>query len=307
MNDINNTKSSLGLKSKNTIALGLGLAIGGWLAWQRVSANRVRYPGPELNDRPGTALITGASSGIGATFARRLAAQGYDLVLVARREERLTALATELHRRHGVQAEVLVADLADPAAVARVEQVIEGLDTLSLLINNAGFGASTHFIEVDLATHVDMIQVNVTAVVRLSRAALPGLVARGRGTIINVSSLAAFVSTAGNVTYGATKSYLNAFSEALQAELRGTGVHIQALCPGFTRTEFHYTPELKHFDPNRLPKPLWMSAEAVVEESLAALGRGQVIVIPGRLNRLGVMTMTTPLGRPLLAILKWML
>lgn len=307
MNNTNNTIGGLGLKSKNTIALGLGLAFGGWLAWQRVRARRGGYPGPEFNGRPGTALITGASSGIGAVFARRLAALGYDLVLVARREARLTALATGLHRQHGTQVEVLVADLADPAAVARVEQVIEGLETLSLLINNAGFGSSRDFIEIDPATHIAMIQVNVTAGVRLTRAALPGLVARGRGTIINVSSISAFVNRAGNVTYGATKSYVNTFSEALQTELRGTGVHIQALCPGFTRTEFHATPELRNFDPDRLPKPLWMSAEAVVDESLAALGRDQVIVIPGLLNRLGVMAVTTPLARPLLASLKWLL
>lgn len=251
-----------------------------------------------MGDQPGTALITGASSGIGAAFARRLAAEGYDLVLVARREARLAALAAELQQRYPIRAEVLAADLAKPTDVERVEQRLAALSELSLLINNAGFGTAGFFSQSDLARELDMIQVHLTTSLRLSRAALPGLIARRRGAIINVSSSAAFFPTPGAATYCASKSYLNVFSEALQAELAGTGVRVQALCPGFTYTEFHDTPEYKDFDRARIPKFLWMTAEAVVSASLQALGQGQVICIPGWHYRLGVKVIGNPLVWP---------
>lgn len=230
------------------------------------------------------ALITGASSGLGAVFAQQLAAQGYDLVLVARREERLAALAAELEERHAVSVQVLVADLSTSDGVERVEERIAGLQTLDLLVNNAGFGFPGKFAETGIARHLDMIHIHVTASVRLCRAALPGMIARRRGRIINVASLSAFIP-AGHVTYTATKAYLVAFSETLQIELAGTGVRVQALCPGFTYTEFHDTPELgPHFDRAQFPRLMWMSAEKVVALSIKALERGRVVYIPGFLN-----------------------
>lgn len=250
-----------------------------------------------------TALITGASSGIGATFARHLAARGHNLILVARREERLRALAAELEQQHRITAEVLVADLSIPDGLERVEKRIAELDSLGMLINNAGVGAPDKFAEIDVRKALAMIQVHVIASVRLTRAALPGMIARGRGAIINVSSLAAFFPMPGNTTYCATKAYLNAFSLALQAELRGTGVQVQALCPSFTHTEFHDSPEYQDFDRSQIPKPFWMSAEQVVTASLNALGNGRVISIPGVTNRLLALLARSGLASLLLKIL----
>jgi short-subunit dehydrogenase len=231
-------------------------------------------------------LITGASSGIGATFARRLATRGYNLILVARRKERLTNLVSELEQQYPVTAEILVADLSQSAGIEQVEKRITELESLAMLINNAGFGTTDNFANIVLSRQLEMVQLHVVASMRLSRAALPGMIAHHRGTIINVSSVAAFIPMPRNVTYCATKAFLNTFSEALQAELTGTGVQIQALCPGFTYTEFHDTTEFENYKRARIPKVLWMSAESVVDESLNALKRGQVIFIPGLKYRL---------------------
>jgi hypothetical protein len=231
-------------------------------------------------------LITGASSGLGAEFARQLAAQGYALILVARRTERLEALADELRQKHGVTVEPLTADLANPADVQRLEERLTDESSLSLLVNNAGFGTTGKFASAEVNKQLEMIQVHVLAAVRLTRAALPGMIARRRGAVINVSSLAGFIPRGGSATYGATKAYLNSFSEALQLELKGTGVRVQALCPGYTYTEFHDTRELKGFRRSEIPGFFWMSAEAVAAQSLAALNREQVIVIPGLRNHL---------------------
>jgi short-subunit dehydrogenase len=233
-----------------------------------------------------TALISGASSGIGAAFARALAAKGYDLMLVARREERLAALAAELQERHAVAAEIVVADLARPTDVERVAQRIAGMETLEMLINNAGFGTTGRFFRVELTKHLDMIHVHVIASVRFCHAALPGMVARGGGAIINVASVTAFSPLVGNATYSATKRFLVTFSQALQIELAGTGVKVQALCPGFTYSGFHDTPEYERFKRSSIPGFMWMSAEDVVAGSLKALQHNRVVYIPGLKNRL---------------------
>jgi short-subunit dehydrogenase len=275
--------------TKSKVFLGLGLVaglLGGWTALRRRNATHRRPTFSPTEGESRTALITGSSSGIGVAFARQLAPMGYSLILVARREERLAALATELGERHPISAEVLAADLANSADVGRVESRIAELKSLDLLINNAGFGAPGSFAEADLATQQDMINVHVLASVRLARAALPGMIARRRGAIINVSSIAGLLPIPGSATYSATKAYLNFFSEALQSELRGTGVKIQALCPGFTHTEFHDTPTHRGFHRSRIPEALWMSAEEVAEGSLSALDRRQVIFVPGIKNRL---------------------
>lgn len=232
------------------------------------------------------ALITGASSGIGAAFARQLAAKGYNLLLAARRAERLAALAGELEQAHAINAEIQVVDLADPAAVEGLARRVAQLETLTLLVNNAGFGTTGPFVQNTPAGQLDMVQVHVLAAVRLTRAALPGMIARGRGGIINVSSMAGFVPMPGNVTYCATKAYLTSFSQALQIELAGSGVQAQALCPGFTHTEFHSAMTAGRYDHARIPNWMWMPADAVVAGSLRALERGRVVYIPGFKNRL---------------------
>lgn len=255
-----------------------------------------------MNNSLRSALITGASSGIGAAFARRLAADGYHVILVARREEKLRALAQQLQEGYpqAPVADVLVADLAKAVDVERVEAHIGSINQLELLINNAGFGTSGKFAEIDLDKQLDMVHVHINATMRLTRAALPAMIARQKGFIINVSSIAAYLSNPENVTYCATKAYLNRFSQSLQLELNESGVRVQALCPGFTYSEFHDTPEYDTFTRDQIPKKLWMSAEAVVEQSLNALQGKQVIFIPGWRNRWIVAALnpvTTPIIR----------
>ena len=237
---------------------------------------------------PGTALVTGATAGIGAAFARQLAARGYDLVLVARDQARLEALAAELRERHAVQAAVLAADLSGDEGVERVVARIAALPGLAVLVNNAGFGTAGALATAPAEVQERMVRLHVLAPMRLTRAALPGLLARAAqpgplarrdGALVNVSSVASFIYAAGSVNYCATKAYLTTFSEGLGAELAGTGIRVQALCPGFTRTEFH-----QRIGPAAGDHPAWMwlTADAVVRASLTQLDRrGPVICVPG--------------------------
>jgi short-subunit dehydrogenase len=236
-----------------------------------------------------TALITGASAGMGAEYARQLAAAGTSLILVARRLDRLDELARELRKIHAVTVETLQADLATSDGIDRVERRVTGDETLDLLVNNAGFTGGKSFVERDAAVHMGMVQVHVATTVRLSRAALPGMIARGRGAIINVASIAAWSAFSGPM-YSGTKAFLVMFSENLQSELLGTGVSVQALCPGMTHTEFH---EVARIDKAVVPKPLWMTAEKVVRISLRRLGRGAVCV-PGWKNKTIAFLMRCP-------------
>src|SRR5262245_20364434 len=229
------------------------------------------------------ALVTGASTGLGAVFATALAHQQYDLTIVARSRERLEALAERLHRSDGIAVEVMVADLTQAAALSAVEQHVAGDQRLELLVNNAGFATTGPFATLDPDQEEAEIRLNVTALVRLTRAALPGMIARDRGAIINVSSMAAFVPGPYDATYGATKAFVNSFTEALHEELRGTRVCVQALCPGFTHTEFQ---QRAGIDVSTIPAYVWMTPEAVVEASLAALRRRQIVCVPGLMNRL---------------------
>jgi short-subunit dehydrogenase len=229
-----------------------------------------------------TALITGASAGMGAEFARELAAAGTDLILVARRKDKLDALSAELRERHGVTVEVLPADLMKDEDLKLVEGRIAASETLDLLVNNAGFGSPGPFSKNEVGPFLAMIQVHAAASVRLTRAALGIMIPRQRGQIVNVASIAAFSPLSGPV-YSATKAFLLNFSENLQYELAGTGVQIQALCPGMTHTEFH---DVIGMDKSRIPGFMWMSARDVVRISLRALGRRKVVCIPGLGNRL---------------------
>ena len=231
---------------------------------------------------PGVAVVTGASAGIGEAFARALAGRGYDLVLVARRRRRLETLARALHEEHGRRTEVLAADLTRPAGLRAVEERLEREPRLRLLVNDAGLGDFGSFCKSDRAREDAEVRLNVLALVRLTHAALPGMVRRRRGAIVNVSSTAAFAPCPNFATYGATKAFVNSFTEALHEELRGTGVVVQALCPGLTHTEIFAKAKV---DTAGLPGFLWMRPDAVVEESLSALERGETVCVPGLGNR----------------------
>lgn len=250
-------------------------------------------------DETKTAIITGASSGIGESFANQLAAKGYQLLLVARRQDRLHKLAKELDQKYGAQVEALAADLSDDAGISLVEERIQGMESVDILVNNAGFGMSGYFTKLDLERNLEMIELHVIAAVRLTYSALTGMISRESGSIINVSSVAAFLPW-GNVTYNATKAYLVAFSEALNAESRSKNIRVQALCPGFTVTEFHDSPDLLRIRRSRLPKIFWLSTDFVVAESLKALAQGKVICIPGAHYRLVVALGRSPITSPLL-------
>lgn len=238
-----------------------------------------------MSARP-LALVTGASAGLGVEFARQLAAQGHDLVLTARRAERLAALAAELQRAHGVVCHVMSADLARPSGAAELLDAI-GAAALSIevLINNAGYGVPGSYLGHAWEVHAEFQRVMVDAVALLSYRCAAGMRARGHGTIINVSSLAGLMpSTAGHTLYGPAKVWLIKFSESLAAELAPSGVRVVALCPGFTLTEFHDANGMREHVA-RLPSWLWMDAASVVREGLAAVARGRVVCIPGRVNR----------------------
>ncbi len=252
-----------------------------------------RRPGPRRR-----ALVTGASSGIGEAFARRLAADGYDLVLVARRADALSALAGDLEAKHGVGATPLPADLAAEEELARVEAAVAGEPPLDLLVNNAGFGVEGIFAEAPLAGQTAMIRVNVEAVVRLTHAALGTMLPRGRGAIINVSSGTAFYPMPYFAVYAASKAFVNSFTEAVAEEIRGRGVRLQALCPGFTRTRFQ---ERAGMDSSRIPSFAWQSPEEVVEASLDALERGRLVCVPGALNQLMLAAPRGQLARSLVS------
>jgi len=234
------------------------------------------------SERP-TALITGASAGLGAEFARQLAQRGYDLILVARRAEPMYVLAEEIKKHSPVEIKVMPADLSKSEAVSLVEKMIAQTPTLEMLVNNAGFGTNGRFLDVPPERHTEMLEVHVVASLRLARAALPGMLHRHQADIINVSSVAAFFPF-GSVTYPATKSFLVSFSEALQQELRHTAIRVQALCPGFFRSEFHDTLAYQDngFDREKIPAWLWLTCEYVVEQSLMSLSQRRVICIPSR-------------------------
>jgi len=225
------------------------------------------------------AVVTGASAGIGRMFCERLAERGHDLMIVARDGNRLEALKREIEDRFGGAVEVFPADLTIDTDVSLLAARITQSPHLALLVNNAGFGTRGPLSNASPARQEAMVQLHVMAPMRLTQAALPGLLEKGHGGIVNVSSVASFLFSAHNVNYCATKAYLTSFSEGLASELAGTGVRIQALCPGFTRSEFHQRMEL---DVGDIPSWMWLSAASVVDASLAALERGRpVVCVPG--------------------------
>jgi uncharacterized protein len=247
------------------------------------------------------AAITGASAGIGTAFARKLAARGYDLLLIARRGDRLRSLAGELSDAHHVKADVLVADLAEPAGLERAAERIQGAANLELLVNNAGFGLHGLFFESDVAGQAEMHRLHVMATLRLTHSALLNLVPRGAGGVINVASVAGFGQAPGSVSYNATKTWTISFTEGIAIELasKESAVRVQALCPGFTLSEFH---DVIRMDRSAIPRSLWMTADFVVEQSLRGWEQGKLIVIPGWRYKLvvaGMKMIPAPLMRRL--------
>ena len=236
---------------------------------------------------PGKAFITGASAGIGASYAKALAKIGFNLVLVARRRDRLQALASQLESDYSIVCEVIPADLSDSGEIEKVANHIRQLDNLDIVINNAGFATIGYFADIPIEKSMRMLHTHMTATMQFTHAALAGMLKRKRGAIINLSSMGAFVLTPGNVLYDATKSFLVTFSENLWLEVRDKGIKIQAVCPGFTRTEFHEVGDFKNFDKSTIPDSLWMLPDEVVSLSLKALEKSRgVVFIPGWKNRL---------------------
>lgn len=226
----------------------------------------------------GTALITGASSGIGALYAQRLARAGHDLILVARRADKLRDLAAQLTAETGRSVEIVSADLTRADDVARVEAVLRSDASITVLVNNAGIGAVAPLLQSSVDDMERMIQLNVTALTRLTYAVVPGFVARGGGTVINISSIVGIAPEILNGVYGASKAYVLAFTQSLHHELAGQGIRVQAVLPGATATDFW---DVAGHSLDNLPESIVMRADAMVDAALAGLAQGEVITIPG--------------------------
>jgi short-subunit dehydrogenase len=231
-------------------------------------------------ERP-LAVVTGASSGIGLEYAQRLAARGFDLALVARRRARLESTAEELRRDLGVEVKAMPTDLTGSDDLRALESFLREADRLDTLVNCAGFGTVGEFMTIDADRLEGEIALNVTALARLTRAALPGMVSRGKGTIVNVSSMACFQPNPYVAGYGATKAYVTSLTEALAAELEGTGVFVQALCPGPVKTEFGDVAGLRG---ETFPSFAYSTPAQVVDASLRGIERREVVCVPGTME-----------------------
>jgi uncharacterized protein len=246
----------------------------------------VALPAPSTG---GLALVTGASSGIGAAIAAELASRGYALVLVARREERLRTLATELEQEHGVDVEVMAYDLSKKGQREKLaEQLREGSRVVEVLVNNAGYGSRGDFATNPRERMVGMVRINVEAVVDLTSLILPGMVERGRGSILNVASMASFQPLPGAAVYGASKAFVLSFSEAIRTELRGSGVTVTAVCPGPVKTEFTEAAGMAGVESDT-PDLIWLSAEDVARSAVNGAAADKRVVVPGVVQRAGTL------------------
>lgn len=241
-------------------------------------------------------LITGASSGLGEIFARRFAQSGYDLVITGRRKEKLVHLADELKSCYGISVHWIIAELSDESDVQKITGFIGKHQNISVLVNNAGFGSGKEFSCCDLTEHMQMLQVHVITTLRLVHAVLPQMKNRREGTIINLSSLGAFMPAPGSSMYSATKLFLKSFTESLHMEVGRYGIRLQCLCPGFTKTDFHNRrPDGK--SPKSSGLIPWMDAETVVDQCLKSLDKGKVVLVPGIINRM-LVRIVSVLPRP---------
>jgi uncharacterized protein len=232
-----------------------------------------------------TSLVTGASSGIGAAIAKELASRGYSIALVARREERLRSLATDLTSEHGVAAEAIACDLGDPDERDGLADELRGRGrSVEVLVNNAGFGHQADFATSPRERMVEMVRLNVEAVVDLTSRFMGPMVERGRGTVINIASTAAFQPLPGSAVYAASKSFVLSFSEAIRTELRGSGVTVTAVCPGPVKTEFTEVAGVGGVE-ERTPGAVWMSAEDIARHAVDGAAKDRRVVVPGALNR----------------------
>ena len=236
-----------------------------------------------------TALVTGASSGIGTAMARELASRGYAITLVARREERLRSLAADVTSEHDVSAEVIAADLGEAAERDRLQDELRSSGrSVEVLVNNAGFGHQADFATSPRDRMVEMVKVNVEAVVDLTSRFLGPMVERGRGSIINIASTGSFQPLPGSAVYGASKAFVLSFSEAVRTELRGSGVTVTAVCPGPVRTEFTEAAGVAGLE-DRTPGIVWMSAEDIARHAVDGAAHDKRVVVPGMLNRAGAL------------------
>ena len=250
-----------------------------------------------------TALVTGASSGIGKAFAEELAADGFNLVLVARRIDRINSLKADLEAAHGIKALVIEADLFDPQSPTKIfnRTVKEGV-SIDILINSAGFGCPEEYLELPWQKHADFIQVMVTAVCQLTHAFLPGMVERGYGRIINVSSLSGLLpGSLGHTLYGPAKSFLIKMSDSLTLELKGKGINVTALCPGFTYSEYHDVCGMREVV-SKSSRLMWSDAKSVARDGIKAVMSGKPVYVPGTTNKF-IAVLAKYLPSPLLKII----
>jgi short-subunit dehydrogenase len=235
-----------------------------------------------------TALVTGASAGIGETFARHLAQNGFRLVLVARRADKLADLAQRLSSDHGVECVSLAADLSAPKAVSQLLKELEKRNLgIDFLVNNAGMSGSYQFADVRWSELAAEIQVMITSLTELAHGVVPGMKARGWGRIVNVSSIAAYAPPAASLLYTGIKSYVLNVSQSMDMELKPHGIHVTALCPGFTRTEFHQVMGTSD-TASKIPNFMWQSSRDVVQECYSAVMSGKPVCVPGWINKLTV-------------------
>ncbi len=240
----------------------------------------------------GAAVITGGSSGLGETFAENLAQIGFDIVLSARREQKLREIAQRLEETYGIKTEIVLKDLSIDTQVDELADTLKKRNDVDVLVNNAGFGSSGHFTEENFEARLNMMKVHMWAPVKRMHAVLPKMKKRKRGAIINTASLASFLPAKGASMYSSTKAFLRVFSESLHYEVKEHNIRIQALCPGFVHTEFHKTADLTDLKKST-SKLLWMDAQKVIDKSLRALKKDKVVVVPGLINKIGQYLMTS--------------
>jgi short-subunit dehydrogenase len=232
------------------------------------------------------AIITGATSGIGASFARQFARLGYDLIITGRRKEKIQKVAEELKNEYNSKIEMIIADFSNDSEWHKLIQRIDKLERVEVMVNNAGFGSVKNFLTDEYKNQEKMVQVHINAMLQLTHRIIPKMIKNGKGYIINVSSLAAFLASPQHELYCSTKAFINIFSESISMTLKSFNIKVQSLCPGFTRTDFH---QKLNWNPENLKNKIlikWMTADFVVRKSITALKKNRVIVIPGIIYKL---------------------